>query len=62
MEDLVDWLERILDESLKRAGFTVQTPQEGQKETTQRTGTITFVNGEKARQMKEFYQKQKGKK
>ena len=62
MDKLVEELEKILENNMKKAGFTLQTPQEVQKEATPRTGSITFVNGERARQMMEFYQKQKGKK
>jgi hypothetical protein len=62
MEDLKDWLERTIDERMKKLGFTVETPQKEEDGATQKTVTITFVNGERARRMKEFYKKQKGKK
>jgi hypothetical protein len=62
MDKFVEELERISDEIWKKAGFKVQTPLVEQNEPAQRKGTISFVNGERARRMKESYDKQKGKK
>jgi hypothetical protein len=43
MEDLKEYVERHLDEVLRRAGFTQQTPQKETKEPTTISGTITFL-------------------
>ena len=43
MEDLKTFIERTIDEAMKEIGFTPQTPQKEKKETTQVSGTITFL-------------------
>jgi HD-like signal output (HDOD) protein len=43
MEDLKEYIERTIDEAMRRAGFTQQTPQKETKEPTTISGTITFL-------------------
>ena len=43
MEDLREYVERRIDEVMKEAGFTLQTPQKETKEPTTISGTITFL-------------------
>ena len=58
-EDLKVWLERRLDEAMRRAGFTPLTQQEETKEATPITGRITFLSGESAKRAAARFQKQK---
>jgi hypothetical protein len=43
MEDLKTFIDRRTEELMKNLGFTLQPPQKAKKETTQVSGTITFL-------------------
>ena len=63
-ENLKDWLESRLDEDMKSLGFTTLTTPAPmtQNGTPRHSATISFVSGEKAKEMARFYLRQKDKK
>ena len=60
--NLKEWSDKVIDEAMKKAGFTpLTTPMEKNKQgVTPVSGTITFLKGESAKRAKEYYQKKKG--
>lgn len=62
-ESLKDWLDNLVNQRMKEAGFTVQTTptQTSPQEATPVKGTITFLKGELAKKVEEHFQNQKDK-
>ena len=61
-ENLVDYVNRRIDETMRELGFAPQTtPSQKKKtqETTPVSGTITFLKGDSAKRAKEFFQQKK---
>ena len=52
MEDLREYIEKRIDETMRKAGFIPQTPQKETKEPTTISGTITFLGTETLARMK----------
>ena len=63
-ESLKDWLDNLVDQRMKEAGFTVQTTptRKPQQEATPVKGTITFLKGTSAKKAEEHFQNRKDKK
>ena len=63
-ENLKGWLDNLVDQRMKEAGFTVQTTptQKTPPETTPVNGTITFLKGTLAKKAEQHFQQQKDKK
>ena len=63
-ENLKGWLDNLVDQRMKEAGFTVQTTptQKNQQEATPVKGTITFLKEKSAKKAKPHSQKPKVKK
>ena len=63
-ENLKDWLDKLVNQRMNEAGFTVQTTpiQKNQQEATRLKGTITFLKGTLAKKAEQHFQQQKDKK
>ena len=63
-ESLKDWLDNLVDQRMKEAGFTVQTTptQKTPQEATPVKGTITFLTDTLAKKVEAHFQHQKDKK
>jgi len=62
MEDLVEWIDKQMEEFAKELGLRLMTDEEWEKFKTKRqkgtvTGTITFLKGESARKAAERFKK-----
>lgn len=62
-DSLKGWLDNLVNQRMKEAGFTVQTTpiQKNQQEATRLKGTITFLKGKSAKKAKLRSQKPKAK-
>ena len=63
--NLVEWLEKRIDEDFRKLGFRPMTDEEWEEHKAKRKqghviGTITFLNGESARKAAERFKKKSG--
>lgn len=58
MEDLVEFLDRNIENLMKELGFTQQIPQEKKKENAPISGSITFIGNGELKKMRDKVDKE----